>query len=130
MDPQWIDLTIPREHRAMMVITAEKGWSPISDLPALIAPLKCRAHFLQRRLNADPEKADFCFEVSWRQPERSTPPLHLLTVVSERYPVNSFELTSENGADACCQEFELLATAASSGAGLAAACHRRSRLAD
>jgi putative Mg2+ transporter-C (MgtC) family protein len=94
---KWVDLIIPREHRAMMVITAEKGWSPISDLPTLIAPLKCRAHFLRRRLNADPEKADFCFEVSWRQPERSTPPLNLLTVVGERYPVNSFELTSENG---------------------------------
>src|SRR5258708_15261325 len=37
---KWVDLTIPREHRAVMVVMADNGWSPISDLPALIAPLK------------------------------------------------------------------------------------------
>ena len=94
---KWIDLNIPREHRAMMVVTAEDGWSPMSDLPALIAPLKCRAHFRQRRASPDPAKAEFCFEVSWRRPEKSFPPVEVLQRVSERYPVISFELTSENG---------------------------------
>jgi putative Mg2+ transporter-C (MgtC) family protein len=94
---KWIDLNIPREHRAVMVVTAENGWSPISDLPALIAPLKCRAHFRQRRASPDPAKAEFCFEVSWRRPEKSIPPFELLQRVSEKYPVISFELTSENG---------------------------------
>jgi putative Mg2+ transporter-C (MgtC) family protein len=94
---KWVDLTIPREHRAMMVITADTGWSPISDLPALIAPLKCSAYFRRRSASLDPEKAEFFFEVSWRRPEQSAPPLDLLSRVTERYPINSFELTSENG---------------------------------
>jgi putative Mg2+ transporter-C (MgtC) family protein len=94
---KWIDLAIPREHRAVMVVTADNGWSPMSDLPALIAPLKCRAHFRQRKASLDPAKAEFCFEVSWRLPEQSVPPLELLRRVSEHYPVISFELTSENG---------------------------------
>ena len=94
---KWIDLNIPREHRAMMVVTAENAWSPMSDLPALLAPLKCRAHFRERRTSLDPAKAEFCFEVSWRRPEKSIPPFELLQRVSEHYPVMSFELTSENG---------------------------------
>jgi len=94
---KWVDLAIPREHRAVMVVTADNGWSPMSDLPALIAPLQCRARFRKRTAGADPAKAEFCFEVSWRLPERSKPPLDLLQRVSEQYPVISFELTSENG---------------------------------
>jgi putative Mg2+ transporter-C (MgtC) family protein len=35
---KWVDLTIPREHRATLVIAADSGWSAISDLPLLIAP--------------------------------------------------------------------------------------------
>jgi putative Mg2+ transporter-C (MgtC) family protein len=93
---KWVDLTIPREHRALLVIMADRGWSPMSDLPALLAPLKCRAHFRRQRW-LDPGKAEFYFEISWRRPEQSTPPLELLTLVGERYPVMSFELTSENG---------------------------------
>jgi putative Mg2+ transporter-C (MgtC) family protein len=94
---KWVDLSIPREHRAVMVVTADNGWSPMSDLPTLIAPLKCRARFRKRSPCPDPAKAEFCFEVSWRLPEQSTPPPNLLQRVSEHYPVISFELTSENG---------------------------------
>jgi putative Mg2+ transporter-C (MgtC) family protein len=93
---KWIDLTIPREHRAVIVVTADNGWSPMSDLPALIAPLKCRALFRERKPSLDPAKAEFRFEVSWRRPEQSMPPFELLQRISEHYPVISFELTSEN----------------------------------
>jgi putative Mg2+ transporter-C (MgtC) family protein len=94
---KWVDVTIPREHRAVMVVTADNGWSTISELPLLIGPLKCRAHFRERRPARDPAKAEFCFEVSWRRPEQSVPPLELLQRVSERYAVISFAITSENG---------------------------------
>jgi putative Mg2+ transporter-C (MgtC) family protein len=94
---KWVDLTIPREHRAILVIAADGGWSAISDLPLLIAPLKCRAHFRERKESPEPGKSEFCFEVSWHRPERVGPPLELLQRVSDRYPVKSFVLTSENG---------------------------------
>lgn len=94
---KWVDVTIPRDHRAMMVIGADNGWSPMADLPALIAPLKCRAYFRERLASSDPAKAQFRFELSWRRPEQSGPPLELLQRIGELYPVVSFELTSENG---------------------------------
>src|SRR5665213_773193 len=37
---RWIDMQIPREHRAMLVIVADAGGSPISELPDLVSPLK------------------------------------------------------------------------------------------
>jgi putative Mg2+ transporter-C (MgtC) family protein len=49
---KWVDVTIPREHRAVMVIVADNGWSPMADLPALVAPMKCRAHFRRRAMPA------------------------------------------------------------------------------
>ena len=94
---KWVDLAIPREHRAMLVVTADRGWAAISDLPMLIAPLKYRAQFRQQKSRPEPGKEEFSFEISWRRPEKATSPLDLLTLVGERYPVIYFELTSENG---------------------------------
>jgi hypothetical protein len=51
----------------------------------------------QRKASAEGAKAEFCFEVSWRRPEKSVPPPELLQRVSAHYPVISFELTSDNG---------------------------------
>jgi putative Mg2+ transporter-C (MgtC) family protein len=93
---KWFDMRIPREHRAMLVIVADAGGFPISELPDLIAPLKYQANFRRQGSGRDPEKAEYAFEICWRQPERSGPPLDLLRVVNARYPITSFELTSEN----------------------------------
>jgi hypothetical protein len=54
------------------------------------------AHILNSKAGLDPEKVEL-LRISWRNLERSTPPLDLLTRVGERYPLKSFELTSENG---------------------------------
>jgi putative Mg2+ transporter-C (MgtC) family protein len=94
---KWVDTHIPREHRAMLVIVADADRFPVSDLPELIAPLHYHADFRRQSSSPGLEKAEYCFEVSWRRPERSGPPLDLLRAVNERYPITSFELTSENG---------------------------------
>jgi putative Mg2+ transporter-C (MgtC) family protein len=99
---RWVDMRIPREHRAMLTIVADAGGSPISDLPVLVAPLRYHANFRRQGLSRDPgssggpEQAEYAFEVSWRRPEQSDPPLDLLRAVSARYPITLFELTSEN----------------------------------
>jgi putative Mg2+ transporter-C (MgtC) family protein len=99
---RWVDTRIPREHRAMLVIVADAGGLPISDVPDLIAPLKYQASFCRQGSRHDqgsvhdPEQAEYAFEISWRRPERSGPPLDLLRVVNARYPIALFELTSEN----------------------------------
>ncbi len=69
----------------------------LEDLPQLLRAMKIDARFQEERLGADAEKADFVFELSWHRPERSTPPLDLLTVVDARFHIKSFELTTENG---------------------------------
>jgi putative Mg2+ transporter-C (MgtC) family protein len=81
----------------MFMIIADLGGTPVSDVPELIAPLRYEANFRRQDLSHDPGKAEYSFEVSRRRPERSGPPLDLLRVVSERYPIAVFELTSENG---------------------------------
>jgi putative Mg2+ transporter-C (MgtC) family protein len=93
---KWIDLAIPREHRAMMTVTADDDWKPLTDLPQLIAPLHCHAHFLARKPGAVPGRPEYAFEIRWKRPERATPPLELLQTVGDRYAIKSFELTSEN----------------------------------
>jgi putative Mg2+ transporter-C (MgtC) family protein len=93
---RWVDTRIPREHRAMLVIAADAGGLPISDVPELIAPLKYQANFRRQGPSSNPEKMEYSFEVSWRQPELSGPPLDLLRVVNARYSITVFELTSEN----------------------------------
>jgi putative Mg2+ transporter-C (MgtC) family protein len=94
---KWVDTHIPREHRAMLVITADASGLPVSHLPELVAPLQYQAAFCRQSTGAEPEKAEYAFEVSWKRPERSGPPLDLLRTVNQRYPITCFELTSENG---------------------------------
>jgi putative Mg2+ transporter-C (MgtC) family protein len=93
---KWVDMHIPREHRAMLMIVADAGGSPISDVPGLVAPLRYHANFRRQGSSGDPEKAEYAFEISWRRPERSDPPLDLLRAIGARYSITLFELTSEN----------------------------------
>ena len=94
---KWVDTRIPREHRAVLVIVAEAGGFAASDVPQLIAPLKYQARFHRQSATPNPATPEYSFEVSWKQPEVSGPPLDLLRVINERYPITFFELTTENG---------------------------------
>jgi len=94
---KWVDVAVPREHRAVMVVTSDTSWSALDDLPGILAKAKCHARFQERRLGADPQKADFVFELAWRRPERATLPSDMLQTVESRFQIKSFELTTENG---------------------------------
>jgi len=93
---KWVDLAIPREHRATVIVTADDDWKPLTELPQLVAPLHCHARFQSRRQGTAPGNAEYAFEVRWKRPERATPPMELLQTVAGRYTIKSFELTSEN----------------------------------
>jgi putative Mg2+ transporter-C (MgtC) family protein len=92
---KWFDLRIPREHRAVLVISAEDRPASAAALTALLAPAGFAA--LSRRMDRAGEggNAEFHFEISWRRPDIAGPPLDLLERVAARYAVVSFELTSE-----------------------------------
>jgi len=94
---KWADMLIPREHRARLVISCEPTWNVLSDVSRLVEPMKFRAHFQEQRYDVASNRADYAFELSWRQPERATPPLELLRALERHYTVKSFELTTDNG---------------------------------
>jgi putative Mg2+ transporter-C (MgtC) family protein len=93
---KWVDLVIPREHRAMMIVRGNDDWKTLTELPQLIASLHCRARLHGRKQDAGPGSAEDTFEIRWKRPERATLPLELLQAVNTRYTIKSFELTSEN----------------------------------
>ncbi|HTJ97317.1 MAG TPA: MgtC/SapB family protein [Rhodocyclaceae bacterium] len=92
---KWLDLRIPREHRALLVIRADREPPPFLSLPGLIAPLGYKARFDRQSQTADPAHATLGFEIGWRRAEVSGPPLDLMKLVNEHYSVVSFALTSE-----------------------------------
>jgi putative Mg2+ transporter-C (MgtC) family protein len=92
---KWIDIIIPREHRAKLVVTCTEQWSTPEDLPKLVEQLKYRARFREQRRAS--EKTDYTFELSWTRPELADPPLDLLRLIDEKFPIKSFELTTDNG---------------------------------
>jgi len=94
---KWVDVMIPREHRARLILTSESTWDVINDLPGLLKPMKYRARFQEQKLSSDPGKADYVFELAWRRPEHATPPIDVLRALDGRFCVKSFELTSDNG---------------------------------
>ena len=94
---KWVDLAIPREHRAMLVVTCEATWTVVAELPRLIEPMNFRARFRQREHDLASDIADYAFELSWRQAERAVPPLELLETLDRHFTIKSFELTTDNG---------------------------------
>lgn len=40
---------------------------------------------------------EYTFELSWKRPELASPPIELLQTIDRHFPVNSFELTTDNG---------------------------------
>jgi putative Mg2+ transporter-C (MgtC) family protein len=94
---KWVDLMIPREHRAALVVAGSDDWQAIREIPDLVRPLHYRARFQQQRQIAGSGRAEYVFELSWRRPERAAPPVDLISLISRNYVVTSFELTTENG---------------------------------
>ena len=94
---KWIDVMIPREHRARLVLAGELSWQVVDDVPRLLLPMKCRARFQERIFDADSDRADYVFELTWRRPEHAMPPFDALRALEDRFVVKSFELTTENG---------------------------------
>jgi putative Mg2+ transporter-C (MgtC) family protein len=94
---KWVDIIIPREHRAKLVVTCTAQGNAPEDLPKLVKQMKYHAHFQEQRQATEPQKMDYAFELSWRRPELADPPLDLLRLVDKSFPIKSFELTTDNG---------------------------------
>lgn len=94
---RWVDMMIPREHRARVVIAGPSGWAVVDELPRLLRPMKCHARFQEQRLAPDAQSADYTFELVWRLPEHATTPADVLAALEQRFRIKSFEVTTDNG---------------------------------
>lgn len=94
---KWVDIMIPREHRARLVLACELSWNVLEEVPTLLRPMQFQARFQERRHQPDTEKAEYVFELAWSRPEHAMPPLELLRILDHRFQITSFELTTDNG---------------------------------
>jgi putative Mg2+ transporter-C (MgtC) family protein len=94
---KWVDVKIPRRHRASLVITGAVDLAAIEAVPKLIEPMHYHAHFMEQRRDNGSAATDYVFEVSWRRPEEAPPPMDLLRAIEKHFVIKSFELTTENG---------------------------------
>jgi putative Mg2+ transporter-C (MgtC) family protein len=94
---KWLDVRIPREHRAMLVIVTDSKSSTLSDLNALIEPLGYQAQFRRQNLSDDAQRLRLWFEITWKRAEVASHPMNLLDGLAQSYLVESFEVTSEAG---------------------------------
>jgi putative Mg2+ transporter-C (MgtC) family protein len=86
---KWLDMRIPREHCAMLVIRASAP--SIQDFVDLAGSLGYQAQFKRQEQVEENEQIKLWFEIRWRRPEISDPPLELLKVLNERLTVVLFE---------------------------------------
>ncbi len=91
---KWLDMRMPREQRATLVINADPALLPASDLAELVRPVGFRAHFERQSTGPDPRRVQLSFALRWKQPELAGPPLDLLRTLNQRFAVVSFELNS------------------------------------
>jgi putative Mg2+ transporter-C (MgtC) family protein len=93
---EWIDVQIPREHHARLVVTTAPG-APTLDLGDLLRPLGYRARFRQQCRSLDSqnrEEIETHFDIRWKQPESAAPSLDFLALVDKIGRTKSFELVS------------------------------------
>jgi putative Mg2+ transporter-C (MgtC) family protein len=88
---------IPREHRARLIVTSDLSWATLDEVSRILGPMRCRAHFLERKFDPESQKGDYTFELGWRRPEYARPPLDFLAALESRFDVRLFELTTDNG---------------------------------
>jgi putative Mg2+ transporter-C (MgtC) family protein len=94
---KWVEILIPRQHRARIVLSCEPSWEVLDEVPRLLGPMDCRVRFQQQALSPDGRKADYAFELRWKRPERAAPPHEFLAALDGRFEIKGCELTTENG---------------------------------
>lgn len=92
---KWIDLKIPREYHALVLIN-RSGESVPPDLDPLMNPLGYQTRLLEGRYDTLTGDNKFLFSISWKRPENAPTPYDLIGVLKENYVLESFNLKTEN----------------------------------
>jgi putative Mg2+ transporter-C (MgtC) family protein len=92
-----LDIMIPREQHARLVVTADTTSAVLDELTALARTMKCRATFREQRRQPDSGRADYEFELTWHRPEYAKPPLDFLAAIESRFELALFTLNKDAG---------------------------------
>jgi len=92
---KWVDVRIPREQHAVLIIGASPNSSVVVDLAARLAPLGYETRFRKQMEGSDVVPVRLCFEIRWRCSEAAGPPLDLVKLVNANYAVAALEMTPE-----------------------------------
>jgi putative Mg2+ transporter-C (MgtC) family protein len=90
-----LEVRIPHDHRATLVVTSSSTSSSSADIHELILPVGYRARFLRQNRSDDGQRLTLSFDIRWTRADLAGPPLGLLKVVEQNYKIESFEMTDE-----------------------------------
>ncbi|MGO4835717.1 MgtC/SapB family protein, partial [Rhizobiaceae sp. 2RAB30] len=90
---KWIDVRIPRDHRAELDIVWKDGKA--AELPEIVKLRGYRARLVGIERRADRSDPVFSFEIGWTQPDLSGPPTDLLLLLEQHAEVTRFQLVHE-----------------------------------
>jgi putative Mg2+ transporter-C (MgtC) family protein len=92
---KWLEMRIPREQHATLVIASATG-SSASELADTFTQLGCRGQFRRQSEGHANGEIKQSFDISWKRSDVAGPPIEMLKLLNERYRVISFQLTSES----------------------------------
>lgn len=92
---RWIDIRIPRDQRAQLVVASTADRPPFPDMNELLRGSGFRARFQGINHTMEPERTLLTFDLRWRRPEIDEPPLEFLNNLHPAYEVRSFEVIRE-----------------------------------
>jgi putative Mg2+ transporter-C (MgtC) family protein len=90
---KWVDLKIPRDHRAILSVSWPKSSPP--DLQEMVRPLGYDARFVGMEHDGDRDRFVFSFNIQWKQPDAKAPSTDVLALVGEHCAVERFEVIGE-----------------------------------
>ena len=103
---KWVDVMIPREHRARgsIIQRARRNGTYWKKIPRLVGAdeIPCSLSGAEARA-PDSVDTDYVFELSWRRPERASPPVELLRgQFARRFPPSNRSSSPPTTADSLC----------------------------
>lgn len=92
---KWLDLALPREHRATLVLSGTTSFSAPPDLNALIGAAGYRARLREQTRGSPEHGPKLSFEVRWTRAGMDAAPADLLRLLEGTYNIERFELVDE-----------------------------------
>jgi putative Mg2+ transporter-C (MgtC) family protein len=92
---RWVEIRLPREQRARLVIAYDRCQCEAGSVADLIAPFGYQTRIRRRKLREGSNFVELSFDIRWWRADIDSKPWELLRLVEDEYKVLSLETTSE-----------------------------------